>query len=346
MSDEFKVVFGTSSTMPSGYTQSSLEAQLGNFQLPSGAVVITAERLGVEFGQPLRYLWSTYRTMAAAVPYQTYTSDVAQQYEKDVFEVDPGTGTFFNVVNGALQYNILHRQGDPVLDQAGQPTYKHRRGDPIIDEVTGLPKPIPGYSTELDRMLEVFVMDAIYAFANDTNAQRYLKDVVASLTTWMNTDLVKVNQTGLEQTRTYYHPKVARGIIPVRINEDLLFSVDAEQTLAVTLYVPKDVYTNSALLASLYDSTISTIEEYLLNNTTISTTSMQKEMMAVYGADVVGITIENLLGRKDNVVATLVDSANQFSLAKSLRVQANGQLVIAEDITISFAIHKTETQMQ
>jgi hypothetical protein len=342
LTDTLRLVFGTSAVMPSGYASSFYENVLGQFQLSPGSLVVGIDLLKIEFGKHLGNLWTSYRSIAAEVPYLQHTLDVPMVYEEDVYETD-ADGSFFDVVGGQLVYSKLHSKGDPVLNADGTPRYLHRVGDPVIDEITGLPKPKLENGPELKRVFDVLVLDAIYSFANDTNGKAYLTKVKDSLNTWITDDLKDINSLGLEQTKTYFHPKVSRGLVTVRINEDQLFTIDAEQTLGLTLYVPQDVFANSVLTASIYNSTIRAVEDYLQNNTTISDTGLRNALMKVYGSDVVGITIDNLLGRNESVVATMVDSSNQFSLAKNLRVQANGQLVVVEAIIISFAVHKTET---
>lgn len=344
LKQSFKVIFGTTESMPSTFSQSAIDADLGWFQLSSGAKGITLEELELEFGSALPTLWNSYRSYAAEINYQTYPADVPAVYDKDIYAHNPTTGSIF-AVNGAgdLVYTKLHSVGEIVKDSSNHTVYAHRAGDPVLDPVTQLPVPLTNYETKLKRSIDVFAIDAVYSFANDPITTSYMDYVKNALLSWLTNDLVSLNTKALEKTNIYFYPKITKGYVNVLINNNLQQSVEAAQVLTVDIYVTKDKYLNGALLASLQATTIQTLGSYLSNNSTVSTAGGQDAVMAAYGNDVTSVNISGLVGYAGNVVVTVLDSSSRLSLAKELVVQANNQMAVKENMIINFIVHDSQT---
>ena len=339
LTSKLELIFTSSSSLPAGFTQTSLDNDIIDAPLPSGSFAISKEILTIEFGKALPYLWTTQRSVASQIEYLKYDTDIPMRYEQDVYDKDPITGSIVKVVNGVATYNILHHKGDLKKNALGETLYKYRAGDTVIDDITGEPVIPTGYSTSLKREFSVFSLDAIYKFANDSMTTQYVADVKAQLIKWITTELNDINDVTLEKTSVFFHPKVSRGQIDVRLGDGIGATVNAQQSLTFTLYVTPSTYSNSDLLAKLQSSTIIQSDNYLRDSTTISDSGLVEHLMKTYGSDVVSVSVEGLLGTNDPVVATVLDSATQFSLAKSLRLQANGQLIVTEAVKIGFVVH-------
>lgn len=339
LKQKIKVLFGTTSPMPSTYVISSIDAKLGAFQLGTGAVGLTHEELDVWFGYALTNLWNNYRSFSSEIQYQTYPHDVPAVYEKDVYLKDPLTGATFTVVNDQIQYNKLHSAGDPILDTDGQPTFAHRAGDYVLDTNTQLPLPVADYQTRLKRSLDIFAIDAVYAFANDPITTTYMAYIKSMLLSWITQDLVDLNNKALEKTTIYFYPKIAKGSVIALINENVEETIEAAQNLVVTLYLSRDKYLNTALKSSLEVATIKTIGTYFAANSTVSTSGVQNALLSVYGSDVIEVSVNGLGARDGDVVITLTDSSTQLSIAKALAVQANDQMAVQEKVTINILLH-------
>lgn len=336
---DFEIFFGVTSAMPPQFALSSIDMELGVAYLPPGAVGITKERLKIKFGQALTNLWNNYRSFASEIVYQTYDDDIQAVYETDVYERDPITGSIFTIVNGEMQYNLLHRKGDLKFEANGDPIYSARRGELIIDPSTKLPIPVNNYKTRLKHVVDIFAIDAVYAFASDSITKQYVNDVKKNLLAWLTADLDDLNKEALENTSILFYPKVSKGIVQAVTGANVKQSLEAAQTLAVTIFLPSNKYQNSALKAALEETTIKTIGAYLSSNLTVDTSALYSTLKAAYGEDATGVSVRGLAGQNSDVVLTLLDSSTNLSINKVLIVQANNEMVVREDVVVDFQIH-------
>lgn len=338
---KFEIYFGVVATMPQEFALSTIDMDIASTSLPSGAVGLTKERLTIRFGQPLKNLWNNYRTFASEIVYQTYEDDIQATYATDIYDRDSVTGSIFRVVNGELEYNLLHRKGDLRFDAEGNPEYSARKGELVIDPSTGLPIPVANYKTRLKHIVDVLAVDAVYTFASDSITKQYVNTVKKSLLTWITEDLNELNAQALENTSILFYPKVSKGVVQAIVGENAKMSIEAAQTLAVTIYLPSSKYENTALKAALEATTIRTLGDYFANNLTIDTSSLYSTLSKAYGEDATGVSVVGLAGKTGDVVLTVLDSSTNLSLNKVLIVQANNEMVVREDIVVDFQIHDT-----
>lgn len=333
------VLFSTNTPGSSTVTPTAIDALLGQFQLPAGTIGVTNEILMLQFGYGLTTLWNSYRSIVAPIPYQTYAANVPATYTTDVYQIDPLTNASFSIVNGVLVYNIIHHAGDPILTAAGAPTYLHLAGDPIIDPSTNLPTLIANYSTIVNRSLDLVVIDGVYQFANDAITLNYVSQIDNALVTSLTNDLVTINNEALEQTEVYYYPSISKGSVNVIADNAQVVNIDAEQSFIVTLYITNEVYQDNKLISSLQDSTIQTLGNYLADNTTIAISQIEDALSAIYGADVLGVTVKGLGGAANYSIVTVTDNSTTLSINKILAVQPNNQIAVEENIQIDFVVH-------
>lgn len=345
LKQQIHVLFATNAASSASAATTDIDSLLGSFQLPAGAIGVTNEILNVQFGYSLKTLWNSYRSIVGAVPYKKYATDVPRVYANDVYEIDPLTGASFSVVNGHLVYNKTHNAGDPVLDSNGQPIYDHRAGDVILDATTGLPSSVANYETVIKRSLEMTVIDGIYRFANDAITLEYLSQINSSLITSLTQDLATLNNEVLEETEIYYYPAVSKGIVRVIADNGQVVSMEAAQSFSLVLYVTTEVYQDSKLTASLKNSTIQTLGNFLANNSTISISQMEDALGVAYGADVIGVALTGLGGDQNFKIVTVADESTKLSINKILAVQPNNQIAVIENVSIVFEIHDSKLSL-
>lgn len=333
------VYFGTTATMPSSFAATTIDSLLGTFQLGQNAVGITHENLDVKFGSALPTLWNRYRSFANTITYRTYAADVPAIYDKDVYAADPVTGALFTITNGAAVFNLLHRKGEPVLDSAGNPTFAHRKGEPVLDPETGQPLPIPNYQTLLQRSVDIFAINAIYSFANDAITSAYVSFVKESLYAWLTQDLATLNQQVLENTTISFYPQVTQGVVNVLLNNNTQTTINADQSLILTLYLSPEKMSNTSLKNALGTASISAIGRYFANNTIVSKSGLMDALKQAYAGDVLDFSVSGLAGQTEDVVITILDNSAQLSIGKSLFVQSNRQLAVKENLTVNFLLH-------
>jgi hypothetical protein len=336
----FDVVYGTTAAMPSTWVASAVDTMLGRFTLPGNSRGITNEQLVCKFGDYLDTLWANARTIVSTVQYQTYQVDVPYYYQADVYEIDPTTGQQFTIVNGAPQFTIVHKKGDPVLNADGSVSYQFRVGDVILD---GQNNPVPISPRGVTRNLDIMMIEAAYRFANDTVAPAYMTQLITTVVGWLTGQFETLNQQLLEETSLYYYPVANIGSVEVYGQDGLKYNVDAGQQFNVVCYVSKAVFASETLKQQLQQATISTISS-VIAQTVVSNDMITTALRNVYGNDVISFTFSGLGGAANLSTVELVDDSTQLGIAKNLIVNANGTLSVQEAVTVSFAVYNPKGQ--
>lgn len=333
---DFDILYSTVSTMPSTWITSGVDDLLGKFLLPLVVYGITHETLKLRFGYSLSTLWARSRSVAGSAPYEKYTSNVPWIYDADVYQKDPVTGFSFVIDGGGnVTYNILHHKGDPVLGSDGNPLFRYQIGDVKLDEL-GLPIVID--SAVVKRQLDMMFIEGAYFFATDTSAATYRDDMVDTVVNWLTEDLVSMGDSLLEQTRLYFYPKTTMGNIKVVADGGTAITIEAGQYFVVDLYVSDAVYNNTKLRDSLKSSTISTIAA-LLQNATVSMSTLVSQLKTQYGDDVISLNASGLGGDRNLTTVTVINDGDRCNIRKSLVKQSDNKLIVAEDVTCNFIKH-------
>lgn len=336
LSQDFDIVYSTSSTLSSSWKRHSIDNYLGTFILPSRLAAITREKATFVFGKYLENLWTSNRSIASSVPYERWDVDVPDIHTEDVYVEDPVTNSIFKIgPNGELVYELLHKKGDPKLDEFGNQKYKYRKGDPKLDANGEL---IPIGSKEISRQLEMFFVEGLYYFSTDPASTLYRESFVNTLVNWITFDIVEMNKVCLEQTKIFFYPKSNLNRIRVLVGNGSVTQIEANQAFNVRLTVNKQVYENSALCQSLTNSTIRTIDEHLKKET-ISMSAIVSSLEKVYGDDVISVSISGLGGDLNLDALTVMSSGDRCSIKKRLSNIGDGKLIVQEDVNVEFVKH-------
>lgn len=329
----FQILHWTTS-ITDNFQADDTDLLLGKFLLPRGAVGNNHEALTLHLGDALSNLWRRSHSFLNNVVYRKHQLDVPLTWDTDVFDVDPMTGSGFSVENGELVYHYLHRQGDPVLDEQGQPVLKYRAGDVMLDEQG---KPIVETQVVTGREFDLLVVDGRYLFADDVATVAYRSEIEATLTTWITQNVVSLQKTLLEQTKIFFYPKTTLGIIPVYTENNGEDYLSAEQSFTIDLYVPYTIFNDEALRETLKTTTVklldSTISQPVVNMTEIS-----DQLRSLYGESVKAFTISGLGGSKNYQIVQVASTKNKLCLKKQLTVQADKTMIVEDAVNIEFKL--------
>lgn len=335
---EMDIYFSTIAPMPASLVASRIDDELGRFQLPAHAVGITHEKIKVRFGYALKNLWAMSKSMVDSIEYRVYQTDIPAIYTKDVYDIDPISGSAFTTdANGNLKYKILHKKGDNVLDVHNNKVYAHRKGENVYD-VNGLPVPIDESNRTMLRLINMLMIEGAYYFATDSIVTDYNKSIVDSLLNWITVDLVKFNSTLLDQTKLYFFPKVTLGDIKVLTLNGVEITTQAGQSLRVKLHVPAVTYSDSNLLNAITKTTIKSIDDSLKNKT-VSVSAIEHALINVYGKDVINVEVQGIGGQAGYQAFTILDNSNRCSIKKKLSLLPDNKMVVTEDIEVVFIKH-------
>lgn len=334
LTTQFDILYSTTAVMDAQWKAADVDKKLGRFLLPSGIVGITNEQIRLKFGDALTTLWARARSVIGDIPYKTYATDVPALYPSDVYQTDANGSYVTFDTQGNPVITVLHHQGDPVLDNSGNPIYAHRAGDVILD---GSGKPIVGGTRDLLRQLDIMMLEGAYYFATDSVALGYRQELITNVLAWLLNELEPLNNTLLEQTHVYFYPKSTQGNITVINQSGLKVGINAGQSLEVTLYVTPQVFQNDDVRNQLTVSTVKTLAAGL-DATTVSHSAMEKALSDAYAGDVIDLELKGL-GGSNMPVFTVLDSSTRCGLRKILVAQGDNSLIVSEDVTVIFVAY-------
>ena len=331
LNHEFHIFYLTNS-IPVNYIADEADGLIGKFLLEDGFCAVTHESIQLTLGSVLKNLWSRSRSLPSGLKYQTHTVDVPLTYSQVVYDTDPVTGSIFKVVNGQIEYQVLHQIGDPVLDENGEQVYKHRKGDVVLDNQNN---PIIESSILTNREIDLLLVDGKYYFATDTAFKDYRNEMAGILDTWITQDINEIQNTLLEQSKIYFYPKTTIGKVKIITEDQSEDYINAEQSLTIDLYVNSKVYNDVNVRLSLSNNTIKLLDTYI-SNLIVNTTVITQALKTMYGDSVLTVDMAGIGDDKNYRIITLASEHNRLCLKKILEIQQDNTLIIKEDVTINF----------
>lgn len=330
-------VFYTSRAVRTGaWERSEIDDLLGMHLLDQNAAAISHESMVITFGSDLDNLWRRARTVVGETQYETYDAAVYATYKQNVYEINTDTGTtIFIDVDGKPYQTILHNEGDRIKDASGQDVILHNVGDVKLDADNN---PIPLTGRRLVREIDLLAMDGAYLFATTPAVVSYVDTVIATLTDWITDNLQDIEDRLLEKTSIYYYPKVGVGQIKALVDDATESSIDAAQSLTITLTVSETVINDTDLKLAITAKTAPVIATEF-EKQRIALTEIISSLKEAYGDDVIDVSITGLGGGSARVI-TLISNSDRCSIGKRLVSQSSGLLSIEDDITVNFVRHR------
>lgn len=324
-------IYFTTSSLPVSYQPDSMQELIGKFMLPSPIGVITHNTITIEFGYALKNLWTRARSLPDETIYKRYTVDVAAVWPKDVYYENPADGSKITIVDGKIEYNILHKKGDPMLDVEGNVVYAHKKGDPYL--VDG--KPVVESVLVGKRELDILFVDGRNYFTTDSAYVDYRSEFPNLIATWILEDIYALQQKALEKTKIFFHPKNQLSIVTVELADNMTMKLESEQSFVVDLYVTNDIYRSSTMRASLKDQTIAYLDSWVAD-AKVSVSTAITGLRAIYGSNVESVMLSGLGGAQNLQFVRISEDQNRFCLRRVLDVQQDGTFIIREDVTVNF----------
>lgn len=341
LTNQFTLLHYTNS-VPIGFIPDSSNTLLGSIGTPKGSVVITYEKMFLTFGKSLTNLWTNCRSISNASSYQTYPHDVYMTYTQDVYNTDPTTGSIFTIINDSMldppyrvNYNILHKAGEVVLNSNNLPIKLHSAGDVMLDTQG---KPLPMSNVDILRSFDMLFMQGVYFFTNDSIYVNYITEVKNTLVNWITNSISNIQKIMLEKTIPYFYAQKAMGMVTVLDRNGKTVQIEARQNFSVDLYVNDTVYNNPDMRTSLETQTVITLNNALLK-TTISVSDIVNTLKTLFGGNVLGINLSGLGGSANYEILTLINEQETLSINKKLIDRGDGFMVTKESVNISFFNH-------
>lgn len=328
-------LFYTTDAMPANYTTQTMDNLLGKDLLPINSIAITHEVLAVEFGKPLKNLWTQTRSSISGGVYKTYSADVPKTYLEDTYDKDPITGSIFTVSNGELIYNTLHRKGEVVLDGNGQVVLLHRKGEVVFENG----EPVKISSGEITRHIDLFLVDGIYYFTNDRSYVEYRTTVANMIGSWINNELESIKSVLLEKTNIYFYPRKNIGTATVSLGNGITTTIESKQSLVLDVHYKSGIKRDDAIEENIRFTAAQLINSYL-GKRVIIIKDIEEALSNMFSDNVSSIKVSGLGGSNNNFEVVKLDNEHEkLAIRNKLFSQEDGSLITKEDLTFNFLVY-------
>lgn len=298
-------------------------------------VGLTRETITLKLGTWLEHLWQRFRSIPESTEYLTYENDVPAVYTTNVIERDAqGSIVYVTDGNGDKRPSILHRKGDPVL-QDGLPVVLHPAGSVVRDNL-GYPVAKEGVRG-IVRSFDMVMFDGRFYIADGDDSELYLQRSRDLLTSWIVDSGPDLAVRQYELTSTYILPKVGMESLTVRVDDGSTVLVESAQKIFVDIYLTSNGFKN----LDLRDTIVSQLPAIIvkeISQTTVSRVAIESAIKSAVSSDVLGVRVGGLFGDTFSVV-TVEDPTKSFSIASRLAVRSNKTIGVEDWIDVNFHDH-------
>lgn len=322
-----------------GLEATTLDTVKGQFLLPEDNTVVIQEALKVRFGTALGGLWARSRSVVSSMEYVRYQSDVLATYAATVYQRDPQTGAIAltrDPETGEILYEVLHAQGEAVLDSDGVQVLRYRQGDIKRDNEGN---PLPESGRKILRQVELLLLEGSFTLATDRRVLNYARDTARAIVNWVSTDIAAIQERMLENTQLWYYPQTTLGTVRALVEDGLSTAVSADQSFRVKYYLTKIGYDNVDLRAELSRTAVVLINQ-TLDDATISVSAMARRIKDQVSSEVLDVVVSGLGGEANYEMLSLEDDSSRLGIRKRLDVLPNGELTVQDDVSVEFIRHR------
>lgn len=319
-----------------GYKPNEIDDQVQTHLLPTQFMTVNRERLVTTLGYELTRLWRRSRPVLSSESYKKYENNIPAYYTTTIYATDANNNIIIEIgSDGRLDYKVLHRVGDPVLDEDGNPVMAHRKGDPMLD-VNG--DPILLDARKLMYETTLFMVDGLFYFADEREAAAYAREIPMEIVNWIKNDISALDSKLLSEAELYLYPTTTYGDTVASILEGQKITIPVDQSFTLSFYLNKSGYTNPTIRPSLLANAKSIINDNL-QRSTISMSDILTKLTETSGSDVMAIEVQGLGGDDNLAIITVEDDAVRLSVRKKLVVLPNQELTVEDDIIFNWRRH-------
>lgn len=253
------------------------------------------------------YVDNTLTVTWNADEYERHEVDVPAVYDTDVIERDSNGIPIYIVQDDQLILSYLHHKGDAVLDSEGQPVYRFKVGDVKFD---AFGQPISVSTNKMNYTVQMFLVNYIYAISSRKIKKNYLYQIRRAFrVNYANLDTIYEDM--LENTTISFYPISTLGYVSSSVG-GVTTQYDLRLSFDFVFYVNNTVLDNNDTQTAIRDTTISTIEKYLADNTLIAISSLTKVIHDKLTDDVVySIDIDGFNGTSKKTIVS-EDTSKRF----------------------------------
>ena len=290
--------------------------------------VISVTKLLGKLGIELKYLHNVIDVKYSNRKYVTYDTDIPLVYKQDVYK--DYDGSILNLVDtnndgkcDKVEYNLLHKKGDPVVDQSGNQVKEFKKGD--IKLVDG--KPVINYVDGISYIVTIPVLSYMYKAATDTAIAKHNNDKIKLLTSMINTTTGKLNTKLMENTVIYFTAN--KTLEPISVITDTRLN-KLDKLPAIIEPIVNIYHTDASNIDMVNEIMLKNVIgnklRQMLDNKKISLPVLEKELTdylnSSMGANITSIKVKGI-----GIDYYIYNDINRASIARELTDMDNGSTV-------------------
>lgn len=311
---------------PTDFLKSEVDIKAAN------VVVFTKEQLRVTFGEELKYIYNNIYNTYSERKYKTYDEDVPLLYTENIYKVNPDTGLIITVTYEDSKYigkyTLLHKKGDPVLDENDEPVYLYRKGETVVGE-DGLP--IVDLEGGVVRHIDMLMMEYEFLASNSNAYLNYNKLTIEALKYYIVDELSAINNKLLEKTTVKYKSFNTTNNLAVVTNNTTTY-INNNCSPKVLLYIQNTGIVDNET-KDTYKTLIGSIFNTHFTKSTIVLEDIKAEIKSRIGSTITGVKITNI-DAGDNEIINIKDSNNRLFLNKLMDINKNNELIVKYDVDL------------
>ena len=337
----FELIFSVSDYNVTGMVRSEIDTVSKYFLLPETAYGVVHERLTVQFGRYLDYLWNRSRVVVGSGEPRRYTENIPKVWDRTVYLTDERGFdiVYYDEATGKLSRQIVHNQGDVVLDENGHVVFEHQIGD-IKYDANG--QVVYEHSRTMMVQVDVVLFEGLFTITTDAAANTYRDESINTLVAWVTSEIPRYNRDLLENTKLWYTPKTTAGEVRVRVKEGVITTIDSRQNFSVAFYLTEENLKNLDLREPLTRLARTAIAK-VLQQTTIRINDIVSEIRNGTTTEIIDVLVTGLGGSDNNFeIVTVVDVDSKINLAKRLTLLGDGTVSIIDGVVVEFLPHQEQ----
>ena len=311
----------------SSYGYSDIDERLLNYLYSDDVVGLIEESVEVGLGAPLNDLWTKCRTYKDSAVYATYQEDVFDTWLTDNITVD--------IVDGSAVVTVVNEAGTIKVDEQGEPILKHAAGEVILNE---LGEPTIEDLGDLVNRLDICLMEGAFSIVTDSAVIDYTKSTISDMTSWINTSVSNLSKKLLELTELKFYPVTNVGEVTALTENETTVVIPAAQEMVVKFYLDDRAYQDKKTRL-LLENTAKDVIVSNLKRRTISIQTIESDIKAATGDDILTVEVSGLGGDKNYPILTLVNGQESLSIAKRPVLLNDGNITVEDSVLFEWVKH-------
>jgi len=291
------------------------------------------EKMKIKFFTFLKKLYDSFKINFTDRKFKTYETDVYLTYKEDIYELDEYGLPKFELLDtdgdgepDDVKYKIIHKAGEVVLDDNGNPVLLHKKGDLVLDEEGN---PVIDYEKGVLYTINMLGIEDKLRRVTEKTFIEYRENVFQDLYNTLTKTLPKLSKKLLENNDIKFIGETGIDNVRLKLNNKII-EVPRKISPVVNIFIPDGVSyeISNEIKLKVYEA----LNSYIKTNISINKLELIiKEL--IDDGNVLSVKLENILPNDIYVINYDQDSGNRLVIKKKLIKDDSGNLVLDHDVS-------------